>query len=78
MLIEVLTRSEEDLEDYDYRDRLEIKVDGKSVIDVHDGEPEDNTLGRNFSGCYAIADLLKQAYEAGCRGEVFEINQKNF
>lgn len=78
MLIEITTRDEIELEDYDYRDRIQISIDGKVVLDVHDGEPEDNTLGRNFSGCYGIDDMLKQAYEAGCRGEAFEINHKNF
>lgn len=57
---------------YDERSSIEILIDGKRVFYVHDGEPEDNNLSRNFSACYTIVELLKRAYEAGKRGEPFE------
>jgi len=67
------SRAEADLDRYDYRDAYEIEIDGKTVFSVHDGEPEDNSLGRNFNDCYRITSLLKRAYEAGKNGEEFTI-----
>lgn len=52
-----------------------IEIDDKGVFTAHDGEPEDNTLGRNFNDCLKIVELLKQAYEAGKRGEAFDLEQ---
>lgn len=52
---------------------IEIFIDDKRVFCACDGEPEDNTLNRNFNDCLKITCLLKQAYEAGQRGETFEI-----
>ncbi len=61
------------IENQDYPDgcgsSMKIKIDDKQVFAVHDGEPEDNTLGRNFNDCYSIPKLLQQAYEAGKNGE---------
>lgn len=59
--------------EYDYRNKLEIELDGESVFCVCDGEPEDNTLNRNFNDCYTLSSLLKRVYEAGKNGEPFEI-----
>lgn len=36
------------------------------------GEPEDMNLDRDLSDAYAIQKLLKEAYDAGIRGESFE------
>ena len=52
---------------------ITIKVDGKRMFDVYDGEPEDNTLARNFCDCYSVVDLMKLAYEAGVRQEEFSL-----
>lgn len=52
---------------------ITITIDGKRVFSACDGEPEDNNLCRNFNGCFNIVDMLKQAFEAGKRGETLEI-----
>lgn len=36
------------------------------------GEPEDNRLSRDLSFVYEIPELLKDAFEAGKRGEELE------
>ncbi|QOV08276.1 hypothetical protein Kirov_77 [Bacillus phage Kirov] len=61
-------------EDFDY-EMLEIVIDDttKFKVDNADDSPEDNTLSRNFSDCYDIPALLKKAWEAGKRGEEFNL-----
>ena len=49
----------------DGRAGLQIIVDGKVRCNFLDGEPEDNSLGRNFDDCYTIVDLMREAYIAG-------------
>lgn len=73
MKIEMLSLMEIPMTDCGYQDRIEIRFDGKCLFSVHDGEPEDNNLSRNFNSCYGILDLLKKAYEVGKRGENLEI-----
>ena len=73
MIVKEISRSEEELAEYDYRDSLEILVDGISKFNVSDGEPEDANLSRDFSDCHSITNLMKLAYEAGKRGEEFII-----
>ena len=46
-------------------DILTIEVDEKEVARFYDGEPEDNTLSRNFSDCRKIPDMLRDAYLLG-------------
>jgi hypothetical protein len=60
----------------DYRSNFTVIVDGKEVLDCGDGEPEDNTLYRNFSDILGVAELMKMAYEAGKRGEELEIEEE--
>jgi hypothetical protein len=68
--------SEEQFKNNDYREEYEIIVDGKSRISANDyGEPEDNTLGRDLGFIYSIVGLMKEAYEAGKRGEELVIEQ---
>lgn len=57
----------------DYRDGLIIKVDGKTVFSAFDGEPEDNSLSRNFSDCYGIVSLMKQAFRASANRESLNV-----
>lgn len=54
---------------------LSIEVDGKCVFSVlADPEcPEDFSFYRNLNDCYKIPHLMCAAYEAGKRGETFEI-----
>ena len=64
--------SEQTLEDNDYQDSMSISIDGEKVFAAHDGEPEDNTLSRNFNDCYKIIDIIRKAYDAGKAGESIE------
>lgn len=60
----------------DYRNLLEIFVNDEQEFYAVDGEPEDNTLCRNFNDCYSIPALMRAAYEAGKRGEEFVLEEK--
>jgi len=73
MIIEVLHRSEKEVEACDYRGAMQINIDGEKAFAVHDGEPEDASLVRDFNDAYKIPDLLKKAFEAGKNGETLEI-----
>lgn len=59
----------------DYETTFEIAVDGKIEFSVSEGSPEDNSLGRNFSDCFNIPDLMRMAYDAGRRGEEFTVHE---
>ena len=76
MKVEEFSLTEQELEANDYYDVLYIKIDDKKVFSAYDGEPEDNTLGRNFNDCYNIINLLQLAYDAGVKQEGFEITSK--
>jgi len=78
MKITVLTRSDEQLDEYDYREAFAMQVDDEKVFSVHDGEPEDNSLSRNFSSVYSIPSLLEKAFFAGQNDELFSIEYKIF
>lgn len=69
MNIEVIVHKDE----YETPHGVEIQVDEKIEFDIHAGEPEDNTLYRNFNDCLFVHKLMKLAYEAGKRGEDFVI-----
>lgn len=73
MLIEMLSRNENQLETTNYDDKVIIKIDGQTVFEVHDGEKEDNTLNANFRPVYSIPELLERAYNAGKAGEELHI-----
>lgn len=57
-----------------YKIIVETNNGSRNDISFYDGEPEDNTLGRNFNDVYSIPDLLKIAYEAGKNGEEWELD----
>jgi len=59
----------------DFTQRLTITADGEEVLDFCDGEPEDNNLSRNFADCFKILELVRNAYEAGRKGEPLEIEE---
>ena len=61
----------------DYRGYLQIKLHDDVVFTVMDGEPEDNTLNRNFADCFGIPGLLSDAYEAGKAGEDLHFVYRN-
>ncbi len=73
MEVKVLSCSESQLEDRDYRDVLEIYIDGKRVFSVGDGEPEDSNLSRDFNDCWSIPDMMRIAFDAGKNGEEFTL-----
>jgi len=72
MKVEIFTRSENMLEEYEYRDAMEIHVDGVKKVSFYDGEPEDANMSRNFSGVYSIEKLMEMAYNAGQNSEFIE------
>ena len=69
MIVTIKTPNDEQLAANDYRGSLTIEIDGKRVASFWDGEPEDNTISRNFNDVHAIPSIITQAYEAGARGE---------
>ena len=75
MKIEIISLTEEGQERRDYRNILMIKVDGKQVFEVFDGEPEDANLARDFSDCWNIPKMLKAAHKAGLAGEKLEMER---
>lgn len=59
-----------------WREWYRLSVNNRLVIHFYDSDsPEDNNLGRNFSGIKSIPDLLQQAYNAGKNGEEFSIEE---
>ena len=75
MKIEFINRSEKASESCDWRDAVEIKINSHTVFSVSDGEPEDSNLSRDFNGVYGIPKLMQMAYDAGVRGEPFELEE---
>lgn len=54
-----------------------IEVDGKKFVEFCDGEPEDNSIGRNFNDIYLIDELIRKAHKAGYAGEELKVEQVN-
>jgi hypothetical protein len=59
----------------DYRDQLEIEIDGETKFSIGRGEPEDMSLDRDLNDAYRVVDLMKLAYDAGKNGEEFEVSK---
>ncbi len=81
MVIEVITRPDEWMEQLAGQQQLAVKVDGKHVFNVQDDEPEDSNLSRSFSDCYQVANLLKEMFERGQqsdKNEKVEIKKSHF
>jgi len=70
MKITILPRPEDLCDEYD---SYKLEIDGKLQFEVMRGEPEDATFSRDLSDIFKIPDLMKMAYEAGKRGEPFEL-----
>jgi hypothetical protein len=53
----------------------DMKVDGEQRLHVAPlcESPEDAIIGRSLVDCQDVAKLMKEAYEAGKRGEFFSI-----
>jgi hypothetical protein len=73
MIIKIISRTEEEFERCEYRQAIKIEVDGRGIFEVHDGELEDSNLSRDFADCWKIPELMQMAYDAGKKGETFEI-----
>lgn len=76
MKITETTLTDKAIERRDYREVLEIEIDGVRKFSVYDGEPEDANLSRDFNDCWNIVGMMKLAHEAGLKGESFEIESK--
>ena len=76
MKVLLVSLTDEAQERRDYRDCLEISIDGKAVFEVYDGEPEDATLARDFNDCWGIPELMEKAYLAGIANEDFLIERR--
>lgn len=74
MKVEIYTLTKEEIERRDYRNALLIKINGKDEFEVYDGEPKDSNLYRNFSDCFRIEKLMELAYQAGKKGEEFNVD----
>jgi hypothetical protein len=80
MKVEIIHRSESRVEECDYRSALDLTViSGDNVvhIDFYDGEPEDNSMSRNFSSIYSIAEIIKVAHQAGLDGQPLEVSEED-
>ena len=53
----------------DYREAYRISLNEEKEMEFIDGEPEDNTLARNFCDIYNIVDFFKLVYAAGQNGD---------
>jgi hypothetical protein len=74
MIIKFIDRAESEVEECDYRNAHQIIVEGSDLkLTFCDGEPEDNSLCRNFGDVYSIRKLVQAAYEAGVNGEELKI-----
>ena len=74
MKVEIRSLTDKGIEARDYRNILQIFINGKKVFYVFDGEPEDATLNRDFNDCWKIGVLMEVAYNSGKNGEDFEIS----
>lgn len=55
---------------------VELRNDSDLIVlrlDFCNGEPEDNSLGRNFNDVFYIEEAIRIAYEAGKNGEKLEV-----
>ncbi len=62
--------------DWEAQGWLEIEVNGKRRVIARAPEPEDATLERDMSFAYDIVPLMKEAWEAGKRGEDFVVTER--
>lgn len=76
MKVEVLSLPDFELHDYQDRDVLEVRIDGKRVFSIYDSYPQDANLKGSFADCKKIDVLMQMAYDAGKRGEKIEFIKK--
>jgi hypothetical protein len=78
MKVTIIERTEQQCEEYDYRQAYQIDINSEKMLLVSDGEPEDSNLSRDFSDVYSIPDLMRKAHEAGLKGETLEFTREFF
>ena len=71
MEVKISSLNEDDLAENWYNDKFEIQIDGERAFKVHDGEPEDNNLRRNY--VYKLDRLLRRVHQAGKDGIEMEV-----
>ena len=71
--IKIISLTDEAINRRDYRDSMEIHIDGERVFSVFDGEPEDANLARDFNDCWTIPSLLEMAHKAGIAGKELSV-----
>ena len=71
MKIEIVSATNED-----HRDAIAIYVNGERVMNFYDGEPEDNSLCRNFGDIYGIGELIDRVIQAERSGDGVELIEK--
>lgn len=76
MEIKIVDRSPKEVANCDYSDAREIYIDDVLVFSVHDGEPEDNNIGRNFNDIYRLEEIFKKIHTAGVAGRELTINSE--
>lgn len=61
--------------DFDYLMHQEMEIDGKNSLSVHPLSecPEDAIIGRDLVSCDDVINYMRRAYEAGKRGEEFNV-----
>jgi hypothetical protein len=62
-------------DEYGDGERVTIEVNGRLRVSAGGGEPEDNTLGRDLSFVFDIVALMREAHEAGRKGEPLEVEK---
>jgi hypothetical protein len=67
----MIVRIRHEIDEEEWKESIEILIDGSLVASFYDGELEDNCISRNFSDVHNIEDLMRRAYEAGKNGEDF-------
>lgn len=77
MQIEFIHRSPEEVERCEYRDAFVVRVNDRDFMQFFDGEPEDNSLARNFSDVRRIKSLVEKVEEAIADGELIAITERN-
>ena len=75
MKVEIKSLTDEARDARDGSDFLEIFIDGKKEFSVRDGEREDASLRRDFNDCLKIGNLMQKAYNAGKKGDSFELTE---
>lgn len=60
----------------DFRNAFVVVVNGKSFLNFVDGEPEDNSISRNFNDILNIGSLIERAIKARDSGESVEIKNE--